>query len=49
MFRNKWQHWWFRGRPCIHNIQVKWCVILKILVAFLVAGPGKFVNIVIEF
>jgi hypothetical protein len=48
LFRNKWQYWWFWGRPCIQNIRAKWCVILKILAAFLVAGPGKFVNIVVE-
>jgi hypothetical protein len=49
LFRSKWQHWWFWGRPCIHNIWAKWCVIFKILVLFFAAGPRKFINITVEF
>jgi hypothetical protein len=49
LLRNKWQHWWFRGRVCIHNIRAEWSVILKIIVALLIAGLGKFVNIIFEF
>ncbi len=49
MFRNMRQHGWFWGRACVHNGREKWCVVLKILVAFLLIGPGKFFDIIVEF
>ncbi len=49
MFRDMWRHGWFQGRACVNNRWAKWCVILKVLAAFLLIGPRKFFYVIIEF